>query len=267
MEENSNITSNTRKLPAFSILKEAVLLPTKHWRMLIKAGIPIAAIMLIPAFLSEHSDPASWSGWQLIMTVFAALIWVIVVVAGIVACHRIFLLPHNEVENSRFFPLSGYEPYYIGWGLLLGLCTALVNVPFSLILIPFIGTVAEDNAQHIQLIVLMLIAQLPVSYFTARWSLVLPAVAIGKRDLSLKWSWQLSSGNGWRLAALVCFLPMILNAIQSFMPDYDSFVYTCLTTLIWLIIGSVQVGLLSLSFAYLEAHQDAQDEHLIGQTG
>jgi len=267
MEENSNIVPSTRELPVFSILEEAVLLPARHFRMLIKAGIPIAILMLIPAFISGYSDQADFSGWQMLMVVVSALIWVLVVVAGIIACHRIFLLPANEVENSRFFPFSGYEPYYIGWGLLLGLCTALINIPFSMVLIPFIGTAATDSAQPVQLIGLMLITQVPVSYFVSRWSLVLPAAAIGKREVSLKWSWQLSAGNGWRLTVLVGILPMLFSAIQSLFPNYDSFVYTYLTTLIWLVIGSVQVGLLSLSFAYLEAHQDTQGEHLIEHTG
>ncbi len=262
MTDRKDKPLNTVKLPVVSIMKEASLLPFKHFPMLLRAGLPLLIVAGIAGLLSPYMPPEKNTALFMITALSVALIILTSLIAAIIGCHRIFLLDNNDVMNTRFFPLSGQEPYYIGWAILISLCCALVNMPLSIVLAPIMGTfatAAKDSANTIPLMfIIFAVTQLPLYYLASRWSLALPAAAVGLRGKGLSWAWQLSAGNGWRLLLLTGFLPLLINLSHTLLPSYDSVAYTLLQFALWLLLGAIQVGLLSLSFSYLYKHREAQ---------
>ncbi|UXD88729.1 hypothetical protein [Thalassolituus hydrocarboniclasticus] len=263
MDDIKDKPLNTVKLPVVSIIKEASLLPFRHFPMLLRAGLPLlivmSAIVLSAPYMPQEKNTALF----MITALSVALIALTSFIAAIIACHRIFLLDNDKVMNTRFFPLSGQEPYYIGWAILIALCCALVSMPLSLILTPVMGifaTAAKDftNMMPLIFIIFAIMTQLPLYYLASRWSLALPAAAVGLRGKGLSWAWQLSAGNGWRLLLLTGFLPLLINLSHTLLPSYDSVAYALLQFALWLLLGAIQVGLLSLSFSYLYKHREEQ---------
>jgi len=95
------------------------------------------------------------------------------------------------------------------------------------------------------------ILSLPLYYLVSRWSLVFPSSAIGMRRMSLRWSWQLSAGNGWRLTLLIGLPPVASGLLFSLLPTSDSIFLAMLVAVAWPIVIAIEIGLLSLSYAYL----------------
>ena len=96
------------------------------------------------------------------------------------------------------------------------------------------------------------------SYVASRGSLVLPSSAIGIHGKSFGWSWRLSSGNGWRLTLLLSFLPSIMYGIFSLLPIYGSLFFALFYGTLWLAIGVVEIGLLSLSYRFLVSNLEKE---------
>lgn len=57
---------------------------------------------------------------------------------------------------------------------------------------------------------LWIIVTIPAYYVTARLSLVFPATAIDEKA-TLKWSWQKTRNNGWRMFVVVGVFPWMLS--------------------------------------------------------
>lgn len=98
-------------------------------------------------------------------------------------------------------------------------------------------------------------AAVPLYYVASRWSLVLPSSAIGIHGNSFRWSWRGSSGNGWRLTLLIWFFPLLTGFLFDLWPDYDSILFKLYQGALWLVVGVVQIGLLSLSYKFLVSNE------------
>jgi len=95
------------------------------------------------------------------------------------------------------------------------------------------------------------IAQLPVVYLVARLSPLLPAVALGKR-WSLRAAWDLSRGNGWRLAIVVIAVPYLFSCVVWWLTRDGASPYEIAA--LWLVtavLTSLEFIALSLSFREL----------------
>ena len=153
--------------------------------MLLRAGLPLLIAMSVIGLSAPHMPQEKNTALFMITVLFVALIILTSLIAAIIGCHRIFLLDYDKVMNTRFFPLSGQEPYYIGWAILIALCCALVNMPLSIILVPIMGTfatAAKDSTNTMPLMfIIFAVTQLPLYYLASRWSLALPAAAVGLR--------------------------------------------------------------------------------------
>ena len=255
-------------LPITATFLEALSFPYKHYRMLLKVGLPliitggllltlnyffpnIAGIDWFSLTLSHFFSNTEWDAIQ-VFSIVMDILFLLSLVMAIVGCHRIFLLESNIVEESNLFTWTGNEIKYIGWLIFIGLCTFLVSIPFTFILIPFMLSSYEIFFEN-QFVVFAVIAlfNIPIYYIASRWSLVLPSSAIGIHGKSLTWSWELSSNNGWRLTLLIGFLPFIIDIIFSLLPTYDSILFNLLQEALWLIVGVIEIGLLSLSYNFL----------------
>ncbi|MCK5830675.1 MAG: hypothetical protein KAH20_10260 [Methylococcales bacterium] len=258
---------NNRKIPVLKIFLEAVLLPIKHTKILFKVGLPLiitGSLLTIygdsPPLNIDFSNDAIHSDWTWDEAFFLGLLVVLFLVSfvmAIVGYHRIFLMDWSEVEKMKLFGWTGNELKYVGWWVLIGLCAELITLPF-LLLIPIMTPLIERFFEN-QDVFDNLIIYLPIYYVGSRWALVLPSSAIGIHEKTFSWSWQLSDGNGWRLTFLICLLPVTLELILGLLPTFDSIIYSLFVGFIWLIVGVIETGLLSLSYSYLELNSDDQN--------
>ena len=243
---------NSHKLPVISTFLEAISLPYKHYRMLLKVGLPLIISSGSLTVLGRFFSDAGTTVPSITLGLFIGIIFCISLVMAIVGCHRIFLIGPCVVEDEKLFNWTGNEVKYAGWWILISICVGLIAIPFSIVVMPFIGslkgTLIEKGAIFFLLIGLV---NAPIYYFAARWSLVLPSSAIGRHGNSLTWSWRLSEGNGWRLTLLVGIFPFIINTLFTLLPEYESVFYALFCGAVGLVAGVVEIGLLSLSYAFL----------------
>ncbi len=185
---------------------------------------------------------------SLISDIIIEPLFILSLVIAIVGCHRIFLKYSTPEENNKLFRWTGNEIRYIGWWLLIGIVISLISIPVVLLVMPILTNSINDNST---LYPLLLFIGLPIFYVASRWSMVLPASAIDIKNKTLTWSWDMSKDNGWRLTLLISILPFFFDTIFEFLPHYDSIVYSLFVGMGWLIIGVIEIGLLSLSYEHL----------------
>jgi membrane-anchored glycerophosphoryl diester phosphodiesterase (GDPDase) len=100
-------------------------------------------------------------------------------------------------------------------------------------------------------------AKILALYVSARLSLVFPATAIDKRP-DLKWSWNLTRNNGWRMVVVVGVLPWVIGMIVGVLYRENA---TVLETIVLSTLGialfAVEIAALSLSYRELTKEPEA----------
>ncbi|WP_315983484.1 hypothetical protein [Aliamphritea spongicola] len=104
---------------------------------------------------------------------------------------------------------------------------------------------------------------LPFIYLFVRCVLIFPAIAIDAEERGPVMAWRLSKGNGWRLVFLIALLPMLTDLLGIALLDYAGAVAEALQIVVWAVCGVIEVGLISLSYAWLrDNNSTAEDEVL-----
>lgn len=239
-------------LPIVPIFMEALSFPYRHHRKLLKVGFPLiitGGLHLV--FVQSQVDAEGNMELSMLGILLAAALALSLLIA-VVGCHRIFLMDDGDDKESSLLNWTGNEIKYVGWWILIGICAALLAIPFWLIVMPFLMSFSGlDVGNSYFLIVTVSIASIPIYYLVSRWSLVLPSSAIGIHGKSLTWSWELSSGNGWRLTLLIGILPFVSDILFDMLFSHDSLVLVMFQGALWLVIGVIEIGLLSLSYKFL----------------
>lgn len=129
-------------------------------------------------------------------------------------CHRVVLT--NGPTEPRVTKWSGVEWKYMLWTFAVFALSGSVMMVMSMVS----GTVFlniwdhPDQTSHWWWEPLQLLAALPAAYVLGRSIFVLPAIALGGKA-NFNGAWQLSRGNGWRLAVVAGLLPYLHSAVGS----------------------------------------------------
>ena len=256
------------RLPIVKIFLEALYLPYTHYRVLLKVAMPLIVICLASLsfgyfYFDAYEIRSPWLFSGLVVIAFGLSL-----VVAVIGCHRVFLLDSELTGEPKLLNWTGNEVRYFGWWTLIGICAALVAVPFGIMFNSLmelsLGSGSENDARFPWV---MGLANMILLYAAARLSLVLPSSAISIHGKSLAWSWRLSSGNGWRLALLVGFLPFMTDLAVDLIPTDDSIIFTLVYAVAWLLVGVIEVGLLSLSYKFLVSNEPSNnlvDEQIRG---
>ena len=257
-----------KKLPVVATFKEALLLPLKHFRSVLIVGFPIILVSAVYEILSyfwfiDGNRPDQPSSAYFVFMSVSALVYTVAYAVGIVGCHRLFLMDDTAETNVRLFNWTGNEIKFTGWWLVLGVVMLLASIPLMFVFFVMIGGVKVFAGFGLAAPVLGRLFMLPILYVMARCSLVLPSAAIGIHGKSISWSWKLSAGNGLRLAVLVSLVPLVLNTLFSLLPS-EGLLWLLLGWLVSLVLGVIQIALLSLSYKFLVENvvveEDENDE-------
>lgn len=222
-----------RSLPAWPIVKRALLMPIQHgvftlaigWPViLLTAWHPLAVLLALvdpPSVTSEQKAQMAWNvqtialgaGALLIPFVYAFLLTVIAVF-----WHR-----HVLLQESRppLLPLrfDMIQLRYIGYAILVSVVIVGAWFLGSSAIVLILALMAQwgDSTIGKILLVVGFLVLFPLSFYILvaffRLSLVLPAAAIGHRGFGLREAWRASSGNSWTILGMHLLLMPILIII------------------------------------------------------
>ena len=203
-----------KPLPIKSIFLEALSLPARHWQVLLKAGTPLIVLLIASGALA-NSMIGGYSSEKIIAMIVLGIGICVATAIAIVACHRVFLLGDEAIQEVSFLNWTGNELRYIGWWVIISILASIIMIPIGMVTAPFMATISSSPEG---IMLLVFVTTLPLLYIISRWSILLPGCAIGLRGRTLSEAWSLSDGNGWRLTVLVSLLPTMLDFSLSFLP-------------------------------------------------
>jgi len=170
-----------------------------------------------------------------------------------VTCHRIVLLGGESVPRLGIRKWTSRETRFFGW--LVGIYLMVGIASLTLIMLPSILSPVMEANGFSMVQVLFIAAVIPGLYLLARLSMIFPATAVDERP-NIKWAWEISQGNGWRLVVIVGIFPVITGWILKVMERADSTLIEDLVLfLISFIVIIIEIAAVSLSYRELTAGQ------------
>jgi hypothetical protein len=216
--------------------------------------LPVTAAL---RWLSLEIEPWEAEPAGSLLDALASIIQLPVLASIAVAWHRLVL--HQERVSGPFY--LRLDRTVLRYTVYLFVLFVLTEGPIATVN----SLLAGDSADPITIGIafgIILVALGIAIFVLPRLSLVLPAIALGE-GLSLAAAWQLTRGNAWRLAVatLLCSLPLALAfaVLFWFLTDgtnASSVLQAALNALVYVLIVTVGVSLLSLAYRHFVWRQD-----------
>ncbi len=235
------MAATPHRVPVLKMIAGSISIGWRN-RARYSAGIALPTLLLVCiggmwlTFWPEVEGLAAWAVWTSYMAGFAIFA---------VTCHRLVLMP--EAQTAFRISLTLRELKFLGWVIAMyAAYFALMFFPLTIAVnLPLIADVIQtpDGFYYTRVIL-----SAPVMYILARLCLVFPATAIDM-NRGLKWSWDKTRGNGWRMAIIFGFYPWLIStAIWLLSRDEPAMVEWALTALLYYIGLAVQVFAVSLTY-------------------
>lgn len=255
------VDSPFRALPVKSIYLESLGMPARRFRDIPKLLLPGLILVLPMIYLFSFGPSFSENPEAVTLSVFFAMIaFTIGLTLAMVTWHRIVFYEASAFKGVGMGDFLGLGLRFAGRFVQVAFCTFLMVLPLAFIITPLIiasfsGDAATNDPEiNSQVFLYMIPFMIAVYYFNGRWSMVFPAAAIGERGKGLGWSWSLTTGNDWRMLAIVAPIPFSMDLLGSYLGDDSSILLTVIFTLVFLYFSMVQISLLSLSYQFLAQH-------------
>lgn len=232
-----------RKLPVMKILIGSILVAWWNKEKYSKALVlPTLLLVIIWAlktvFVEEIKEISIWLVLPFYLIGFSIFA---------VTCHRLILM--DGLDSSISISLQNREMKFativavlciIYYLVLVVPLTVLTNIPVIPNFVKFGGT----------LYYITLISSIPAMYVLARLSMVLPSTAVDNNK-KLKWSWEITRHNGWRIAIIVGVYPWLIStSIWLISREQASIIEQVFTAFLYYL--GMAVGIFALSLAYKE---------------
>lgn len=249
----------TQVLPIVDIFKEALALPIRNFKVLLKLAIPPLAISILIITLSFNIEGDNVDGAQIGFLLLGVLAGATALAAAVVGAHRTYLLSDEEYREKKLFYWSGNEFKYVGWWMLIGLLTSLLAIPIAFGIFQLNVNIDKDPSTFSVYSAVFLLINIPLYYLASRWAMVLPASATDNHGKTLTWSWEMTKENGWRITVLLGLFPFLMEILFSLLPNYDSIFYTIFLMVSWGGVFCIELALLSLCYAFFNKQEVAKD--------
>lgn len=223
--------SETVKAAVMQLWAERILI----LKMLVVAGLANGLLAWASSVTVEESSDwfYVWAPQVLVYTLLA------------VRVHRIVLT--GESVNQNWFRWTWRETRFLGW-------LVVVYFYWTLLLIPVVVGVGVASdfklvSQGVWVDALAItLASVPSAYVFVRLAFLLPATAVDQKH-NLRWAWELSKGNDWRLVVLLWVLPLFIPLVHNWAPV--NFVDFMAWEMAYGVITVFEVALLSVAFRNL----------------
>ena len=263
---------STTTLPIRRILVAAVwLVWAKRVRLFQALVLPILLILLLDAAIPLYFMlyPIEQDTYSTIMMWMIQLARLIPYALFILTCHRIFLLGDASVPRFGIWRWHYREVQFLGWLLTLYFIYYLALSPIFFVAWSTPAPTPEQNlieGARIMLGPLMFVILLLAAYVLARLSMLVPAAALEHRP-TIKKVWALTRGFGIQLFVLVVLLPWIFSLIAGLLPWISVYPVfsTIMHTVLWMIMLTIEVAMLSLSYRELMSIPKTSDSAAPGE--
>jgi hypothetical protein len=204
-----------RELPVAAAVRHALRSAFDHLNMSLYISAPWLAILAVVDFFAvamsntAKAAPGADNGVAVLVVAGAMALTLIAGSSIAVNWHRFILL--DEVpKSSERLRVDRVVWRYFGNTVLIIALAMLAAIPASIVLTLIGGVMGLSQAAATTLVgFAMLAAVMPMIY---RWSLKLPAIAIGRDDYDLKQAWNDSRGNHIRLMVIgLGFIAVVLS--------------------------------------------------------
>ena len=236
-------------IPSIALVWEAATEIYGRRGALLQAVIlPILGLSSIALFTNLHVTSAPG-------VIFSFLAGTPFYVIFATACHRLILLGDNSLPNRWGLFWSDRETRFFGWLIVIGLLYFALSLSTLMIFAVIPTSVFSWSILWLPTYVGYFVA----AYFEGRFSLVLPATAIGKR-IYLRGSWALSYGNGLLIAIALLIPALVLDLVEyfvfSFMIDAGSPFIDFLWGLVIFPFFAVEVAIITVAYRKLAMRDD-----------
>lgn len=239
--EESNI--KLYKLSILRIISQAFIVPWEHRRALLsKLFIPIFFLVLLDTI--EWNESESLNITDSVVITVSILLYVYFAVT----CHRIIILGSESVPSFGLRKWSMRETRFTAWavGMML-LIISLFYIIFSYS--PYLLFLTEfEHGDY--LIYLLYILVIPtVIYIISRLGIIFPATAVDEMQ-TIKWAWQITRGNGWRLVIVFTALPLLSGSVQAILIESidTSIMSNIILSLLGYLVLVIEIAVLSLTY-------------------
>ena len=230
-----NPEAQTKRLPVFKTIRDSFLFPWERKKRFLRAhSIHILVFSILLALILYFSNlknniEGDDSTLVLSLSSDSTLIFSISIAALItgfgfyilfvITCHRLVLMEESAVPRNGMIKWTKREGGFFLWLIAFGLFYMFLGffeMVYALAFSSFVMGILDEFFNYkseINLIPYAGLLILPAFlYMTARVCPIFPATAIDKK-VNMTWAWNLSEGNGWRLALVLGVAPLILELI------------------------------------------------------
>lgn len=225
--------SGTVRAAAMQLWAEQILI----LKMLVVAGLANGVLAWASAMAAEES-----LDWFYLISL-QILIYTLLAVR----VHRIILTDRSIKQN--WFYWTWRETRFLGWLIVVYFYWTLIMIP----IVMGVGVASDFKfvSQGVWVDTLALtLATVPGAYVFVRLAFLLPATAVDQKR-NLRWAWELSKGNGWRLVVLLWVLPMLIPLVLQYW-EPSNFVDFVAWEMAYGVITVFEVALLSVAFKSLD---------------
>lgn len=223
------------KTAAMHIWAERLLIA----KMLVLAGLANGFLAWISSSMVENEK----FEWFYVLAIPQILVYTLLAVR----VHRMVLTGGGA--NQDWLRWTRRETRFLGW-------LVVVYFYWTLILVPLVAGVgvASDFTWVSYGVwwdsLAITLATVPGAYVFVRLVFLLPATAVDQKR-NLRWAWEFSKDNGWRLVSLLWVLPMFISLV---VPDWQSSnpVFFVAWEMAYGVVTVLEIALLSVAFKALD---------------
>ena len=173
------------------------------------------------------------------------------------SCHRVIIVGEQQLPNRYGLYWSSQETrfalWYIGLALLMAAAMLLFGILVSLLSLNLLPPTEFDPMSTANML-RYAITYLFAVYFLMRFSLTLPAAALGHR-VDFRDSWVSTTGYGWALAIAASIPVAIAWGVYWLMDKSIAGIdFVLVDGIYWLVgfaFGAVEIAVLSVAYKYL----------------
>ncbi|MFD2167563.1 hypothetical protein ACFSJY_15035 [Thalassotalea euphylliae] len=188
----------------------------------------------------------------LFLCIFAFLI---ILAKSIVHTHRSFIL-NEHASIKELFKLTRRDFRFIKKFIALNIVMMLVGIVIMAMFGKYLIELAQSTENQAILFIIGLITTLMTAYIWSRLAIVLPSAALD-HSLSIQSAWNISDDYSAKLFIGVGLLPVITDLIISYLPSFDSHIYTASIAFVWGIVAIIEIGILSLIYKDITEDQES----------
>lgn len=181
--------------------------------------------------------------------------FLVILAKSIVHTHRSFILSEHA-SFKELFILSRRDFRFIKKFIALNIVMMLVGIVIMAMFGKYLIELVQGTENQAILFIIGLITTLMTSFVWARLAIVLPSAAL-EHNLSIQSAWNVSDDYSAKLFIGVGLLPVITDLIISYLPSFESRIYTASIALVWGVVVIIEIGILSLIYKGISENQES----------